>query len=58
MVGWLGVAAVATSLAVLGWFARDAALIRGDRGPDRLESALGALPFIGITAWFIALGLS
>lgn len=57
-VGWLGAAAVIASLAVLGWFARDPALIRGDREPDRFESALGILPFLGITAWLILLGLN
>jgi hypothetical protein len=55
--GWLGIAAVAVSLAVLGWFARDPALIRGDREPDRVEAGLGLLPFVGISAWLISLGL-
>jgi len=55
--GWLGVAAVVAGLAVLAWFARDPALIKGDRNPDRLESALATIPFVAIAAWLIALGL-
>lgn len=57
-VGWIGVIAVAITLGVIGWFARDPALFRGTRDPSRSESALGLLPFIGIVAWFVSLGLS
>ena len=56
-VAWLGIAAVAVSLAVLLWFARDPAVIRGDRALSRGESAISVLPFLGITAWLIAVGV-
>lgn len=56
--GWLGVAAVVAALAVLGWFARDPALIKGDRPPNRMETTVMTLPFLGISAWLVWLGLS
>ena len=57
-VAWLGVAAVAVSLGVLLWLARDPAVIRGDRPLSRGQITLSVLPFLGITAWLIALGLA
>lgn len=56
--GWLGVAAVAATLGVLAWFARDPAVIRGEREPSRSQSAIGVLPLAAICAWLIVLGIS
>lgn len=57
-VGWLGVVAVAIALAVIGWLVRDPKLVRGERAPTTAENALTTLPFIGVVAWLVWLGLS
>jgi len=58
VLGWLGLAAVAVTLAALAVFGRDPAVIRGDRPPGRIEALFGFAPLLAIAAWLIVLGLS
>lgn len=56
--GWLGMAAVAVGLGVIGWFVRDPAMVKGERAPTQAEMALSVVPFIGVIAWLLWLGAS
>ncbi|NIV29471.1 MAG: hypothetical protein GWN58_08160, partial [Anaerolineae bacterium] len=56
--GWLGVATVAVAIVLMGSMARDPAVMRGDRIPNRGEMTVGAIPFLAIFAWLVWLGLA
>ena len=56
--GWLGLATVAAGLVVVGRFAADRGLIRGERSPGLGEMAPLFGVFLAIVAWVVWLGVS
>ena len=58
VLGWLGLAAVAAGLLVVGRFAADRRLIRGERSPGLAEMAPLLAVFLAIVAWLVWLGLA
>lgn len=56
--GWLGVVAVVVAIGVIGWLVRDPAMMKGERSPTQVEMALSVVPFIGVIAWLVWLGLN
>jgi hypothetical protein len=55
--GWLGVGSVIVAAIVLGLMTRDPSLLRAERAPTPSEMAVAILPFLGVAAWLVWLGL-
>jgi hypothetical protein len=55
--GWLGVGSVIVAAIVIGLMTRDPSLLRAERAPTPSEMAVAILPFLGVAAWLVWLGL-
>jgi hypothetical protein len=56
--GWLGIASMVLSIAIIAWITRMPGVVSGDTQPDSRALSFFLLPLVGIVAWLIWLGLS
>ena len=58
LLGWLGILVVAVALVVVGRFALDRSLVRGERSPGLAEMAPLLAVFVAVIAWLVWRGVT
>ncbi len=54
--GWLGLASIASGIAIIAWIMRRPGVMRGDVEPGRAGLLAFFVPMAGIVAWMACLG--